>query len=73
MSRKPAITSLLKGQAVKVLFGSTSVTCSFASEPFQRAGAGRAAKAAADHGDARPDCADATKGKASDAAATAMP
>src|ERR1700754_204709 len=34
MSRKPAITSLLNGQATKVRFGSISVTCSRASIRF---------------------------------------
>ncbi len=35
MSRRPAITALLKGQAVKTLFGSISVTCSLASSRFK--------------------------------------
>ena len=46
------MTMLLNGQAVKVLFGSTSVTCSFGSICFQRARAARAAETAADHDDA---------------------
>ena len=50
-SRRPAITALLNGQAVKVAFGSTSVT----SKPLrlQLARAGGAGKAAADHDDPR--------------------
>src|SRR5947209_18389525 len=34
MSRKPAITALLNGQAVNVAFGSTRVTVAFASWRF---------------------------------------
>ena len=45
------MTLLLNGQAMKVWFGSTSVTCNFGSICFQRARTTRAAKTAADHDD----------------------
>ena len=48
----PAMTSLLNGQAVKVWLASTSVTVMRGSRLLQRARAGRAGEAAADHDDA---------------------
>ena len=71
MSRRPAITSLLNGQAVKVAFGSTSVTSRRGSSASRRARAGRAGEAAADHDDPRRRR--LRRARASAAAAAAAP
>ena len=73
MSRKPAITSLLNGQAVKVRFGFDQRHLQFADRSVAAPARSRAAKAAADHDDARGGLRADGHGNASDAAAAAMP
>src|ERR1700757_1877271 len=73
MPRKPAMTSLLNGQAVNVRFGSTSVTCSLGLI-FRNARAQAAPPKPPPITTMRAaDCARDGEGKANDAAVAAMP
>ena len=73
MSRKPAMTSLLNGQAVKssALFDQRHLE--FRLELLQCPRAAGAAKAAADHHDARPGFCERRRGEGNDAADAATP
>src|SRR6516165_10477882 len=73
MPRKPAITSLLNGQAVYIRFGSTNVTCSFGSVRCNVRAQAAPAKPPPITTTRAETCARQTDGNASDAADAAMP
>ena len=73
MSRRPAITSLLRGQAGEDRIGFDQDDLQVALRALERAGARRAAEAAADHDDAAGRLRAQDRGRANVAVAAVMP
>src|SRR3954451_21869333 len=73
MSRRPAITSLLKGQEVKTALGSIRMTCKFACARFSARAHAAPPKPPPTTTTRPADCARRIEGTANDVAAAAMP